>query len=133
MDFWNSIDKALGQIRETKPETFDGVRDILHAHGDPDSVSTKRDDAAFFGGSGGDDTLRSALREAGWGTAWSEASYYYVMVHPNTGELLTYTEGDVERGVTSAAAEEDITRQLDDEVTATHDGRGRILTVSKVN
>jgi hypothetical protein len=27
-----------------------------------------------------------------------EASYHYVMAHPGTDEILTYIEGDLERG-----------------------------------
>lgn len=108
MDFWTSIDNALDIIASDKPQTFDAVRDILHTHGDPEHpqpcTANKRADHAFFAGSGGDKPLRVSLNVAGWRTVWSEASYYYVMMHPVTGDFLSYVEGDVQSGVRSAEA-----------------------------
>lgn len=51
----------------------------------------------FFEGSGGDLTVRSALLDAGWTTVVYKAHYYWVMRAPDGG-LLTYTEGDLDRG-----------------------------------
>lgn len=95
LTFWQRIDRALDRIATEKPTTFDGVKAILDEDGNPDG--TEAAGAAFFAGSGGDRQLREALRDAGWRTVWAEASYYYTMVSP-TGDLLTYTEGDVDRG-----------------------------------
>ncbi|MCI2958238.1 hypothetical protein MN032_11065 [Agromyces atrinae] len=50
---------------------------------------------AFFPGSGGDRSLYSALRVAGWSLVQSEASYYFVAQHAISGKFLTYIEGDV--------------------------------------
>lgn len=86
--FWAGIDAQLDRIEAERPATFEGVRDALGGSGD----------AAFFGGSGGDRSLASALEIAGWSRAWSEASYFYAARHPATGAVLTYIEGDVLRG-----------------------------------
>lgn len=131
MDFWKRIDKALDTIAETKPDTFDGVRDILHQHGDPDGISSQGDDKAFFAGSGGDKPLRVSLNAAGWRTVWSEANYYYVMAHPKTGELLSYIEGDVERGVNGVEPHLALMDQINnDGLKYTHAPNGKLLTVS---
>lgn len=55
-------------------------------------------DQAFFAGSGGDRSLSLALSRAGWLATWAEASYYWIITHRTTGEVLTYIEGDVLRG-----------------------------------
>ena len=86
--FWDAIDAQLDGIEAAKPDTFDGVRDALGGEGN----------AAFFGGSGGDRTLFGALAVAGWTRTWAEAGYFYAARHRETGELLTYIEGDVLRG-----------------------------------
>lgn len=86
--FWAGIDAQLDRIEAEKPATFEGVRDALDGSGD----------AAFFGGSGGDRTLSSALREAGWIYLWSVANYYYAMRSADGSATLTYIEGDVVRG-----------------------------------
>lgn len=134
MDYWTSIDKALDTIAETKPDTFDGVRDILHQYGDPEHPQpctiNKRPGQAFFAGSGGDKPLRVPLNVAGWRTVWSEASYYYVMIHPATGEFLTYIEGDVMRGVTSQVAHGEFIAQADDGLTLTFSDAGRLLAAT---
>lgn len=96
--FWAAIDAILDQIETDKPNTFNGVRDILDHPVQRAYAGSYTDDASFFGGSGGDRSLFSALRVAGWRITWSEASYYYVAEHPTTGEILTYIEGDVYRG-----------------------------------
>lgn len=97
-EFWTRIDKALDAIGdEAAPaDTFAKVKAALDADGNPDNSEAAA--PAFFAGSGGDRTLREALRKAGWRCIWSEASYFYVMQHPGTGETLTYIEGDVYEG-----------------------------------
>lgn len=131
MDFWNSINKALDAIREDKPATFNDVRDILHTYGDPDHVGRFGDDAAFFGGSGGDRTLLEALRKAGWHVVWSESSYYYAVFHQDSNELLSYIEGDVERGINGEDADRALTEQIEaNDVQFTRSPNGRLLTIS---
>lgn len=104
--FWAQIDHQLARIAEQKPGTFDAVRQILldDAY---DQVVTENnrngvrhfdDDSAFFAGSGGDATLFGALLDAGWRVTAYDADYFYVLAHELTGEVLTYIEGDVERG-----------------------------------
>lgn len=92
--FWTMIDRDLDRIETEKPNTYDAVKDILADQTMPGVASAP----AFFGGSGGDRSLYSALRVAGWRMIWSEASYYYVARHQDTGEILTYCEGDVYPG-----------------------------------
>jgi len=96
--FWQLVKDGLAAIEATKPTTFDGVRDILNAHADGyHHQPSTNPDAAFFPGGGGEDTLRDALRAAGWRVLWSEASYHYVAHHPVSGDWLHYVEGDVVR------------------------------------
>lgn len=105
-DFWAQINHQLSPITNAQASTFDEIRTVLL---DPvyDEVTAnvhrnferKFDaDSAFFAGSGGEATLAGALRAAGWKVTEDEASYYYAMVHVDTGEKLTYIEGDVVRG-----------------------------------
>lgn len=105
-EFWAQIDHQLRRIATEKPTSFDVVRAILldPAYGairaDVDLNGTRSfdNDTAFFAGSGGDATLYAALRSAGWRPRGHRASYFYSMFNEHTGEILTYTEGDVERG-----------------------------------
>lgn len=104
--FWQEVDRQLERIETEKPDTFAAVRVILldstygeiqrdiHLNG----ARVFSDRAAFFAGSGGERTLSSALREAGWRQLWCEASYHYAMYSPLTLEVLTYTEGDIDAG-----------------------------------
>ncbi|MCV6988679.1 hypothetical protein H7I87_00400 [Mycobacterium timonense] len=87
--FWANVDECVDAI--TTARTVEEVISILNRHFEPSSG------AAFFGGSGGDRQLMSALREAGWAIVWAEAVYYFVAKDP-AGDLLTYIEGDVYRG-----------------------------------
>ena len=93
-NFWAQIDADLDRIETEKPATFGDVAAILK--GNPDNEPSAGD--AFFGGGGGDRTLMSALEIAGWRIVWAEAWYSYVAMHPATGDLLTYCEGDVYAG-----------------------------------
>lgn len=91
--FWEEVDRVLDRIERSKPESFDGVKAIL------DTMDARGDvDSAFFAGSGGDRSLYVSLDVAGWTPAWAQASYFYAMRHPESGEVLTYIEGDVQRG-----------------------------------
>lgn len=96
-NFWAQIDADLDRIENEKPTTYAEVAAILNTHAEPGISAAP----AFFGG-GGDRTLFSALQEAGWRTVWAEAWYHYVALHPATGDMLTYCEGDVYPGDTRA-------------------------------
>lgn len=93
--FWRDIDTALDTIEAQKPGTFAGVKAILDTLSEGDWGAD-----AFFPGSGGDRQLMGSLRAAGWHVFWAQASYFYVAVHAETGETLTYIEGDVFAGDT---------------------------------
>ncbi|MFB7890358.1 hypothetical protein ACFCZ3_20130 [Cellulosimicrobium cellulans] len=100
--FWECVDAQLAAVRTAT--TFDEVKAALDTNAprgkdDPngDYDKTGQPDRAFFPGSGGEATLRDALRAAGWRVLWAEASYHYVAHHPASGDWLHYIEGDVER------------------------------------
>lgn len=110
-DFWSQIDHQLQRIaalEPAQPDAFDAVRSILL---DPAYTEIQRQnnlngtrtfdaDTAFFAGSGGDALLADALFKAGWRTIAVAAPYHYCKRHTVTEELLSYTEGDVQRGNT---------------------------------
>lgn len=96
--FWAAIDDTLDRIEAERPETFDGVAAALDNETVRAYSGIFNADQSFFGGSGGDRSLWSALRRAGWVRTWVDADYYYVARHPVSGEVLTYCEGDVIRG-----------------------------------
>lgn len=104
--FWPQVDHQLDRVVVERSTTFDEVRAILLDPAYDEIVAEVNrnfqrhfdDNSAFFAGSGGDATLRSALESAGWWVVASQAPYYYSMVHRSTGETLTYIEGDVVRG-----------------------------------
>lgn len=82
--FWQIIERQLDQA--TTAQTADDVLRIFAVDG--------HNSPAFFGGSGGDDSLDGALLSAGWSYAWSEASYHWAMRAPD-GSGITYVEGDI--------------------------------------
>lgn len=84
--FWAHVEDQLTKLKSAT--TADEVIAIL----DPPSSGD-----AFFAGEGGE--MAESLYEAGWGSAWYEAEYYWVMRAPN-GDKVTYIEGDVCRGDT---------------------------------
>jgi hypothetical protein len=94
MNFWQQIDADLDRIEAEQPTTYAHVADILKGQTEPGISAAP----AFFAGGGGDRSLFSALSVAGWRRTWAEADYYYVATHPDTGETLTYVEGDVYPG-----------------------------------
>lgn len=89
--FWAVIDAQLTQLRTAK--SADEVIAIL-ATDREEGVSSGD---GFFAGSGGDETVLGALRDAGWKVRWIEADYYWCAVAPD-GSLVSYVEGDVYRG-----------------------------------
>lgn len=104
-EFWAQIDHQLLRIMTNRPTSFDQVRAVLLdecydsvlADVNLNGARSFDDDTAFFAGSGGEKTLNEALRYAGWyGIGW-RAPYFYAMSH-DSGDILTYIEGDVLRG-----------------------------------
>lgn len=84
-EFWAGIDAQLDRIEAERPSTWEGLQAVLGG-----SLNQ-----AFFAGSGGDRSLLSALRVAGWRVIWMQAGYFYAVQHPGSGEVVTYIEGDV--------------------------------------
>lgn len=103
--FWKQIDHQLERIRTEYPNTFARIREILLdpgydevlAYTQQNGTQTWTQRQAFFAGSGGDDTLFDALLDAGWMATRFEADYDYTALHPGTGQVLRYTEGDLEQ------------------------------------
>src|SRR5699024_2769877 len=101
--FWAQIGHQLDRLIATKADTFAAVREILldpayteiqteiHHNGH----RTFRENAAFFAGSGGNRSILGTLSLVGWVRTWSQASYYYDLVHPETQETIEYIEGDL--------------------------------------
>lgn len=101
--FWAQIGHQLDRLIATKADTFAAVREILldpayteiqteiHRNGH----RTFRENAAFFAGSGGNRSILGTLSLVGWVRTWSQASYYYDLVHPETQETIEYIEGDL--------------------------------------
>lgn len=86
MDFWEAIAAQLQQARTAR-----SADDVIRIFQPPSSAD------AFFAGSGGDDSLESALDDAGWTHTWRVAHYYWSMQTPD-GSEITYIEGDIYRG-----------------------------------
>lgn len=100
MGFWNEIDEQLERIRTEKPDTFAQIRSILY---DPKYTEILKYAApyestkdTFFAGTGGDESVLTALSDAGWIFEKSGA-YEATMRHPQTKERLYYCEGDLEK------------------------------------
>lgn len=89
--FWTTVRAQLKELEAAK--SADDVLRILSTDRNPDGPDVTGA-PGFFAGSGGDDTVADALREAGWKTVWSEASYYYCM-KAGDGSMITYIEGDI--------------------------------------
>lgn len=87
--FWESIHAQYEALKSA--QSADDVFAILKP------IPGTSTGEGFFEGSGGDEQVYDALREAGWKVVWAEADYYWCMRAPN-GDLITYTEGDVDRG-----------------------------------
>ncbi|MGV9693421.1 hypothetical protein ACWDUX_30435 [Streptomyces sp. NPDC003444] len=95
--FWTAIRAQLKELE--RAESADDVLRILAHENNPDQAYPRpnRPDEGFFGGSGGEDTVREALEEAGWKVLWSRAPYWYAITAPD-GSEITYIEGDIYRG-----------------------------------
>ena len=93
--FWQVIDAQLAELREAT-SADDVIRILAHERNPYGNEDRYHGCDAFFAGSGGDETVRGALREAGWAFVKGD-SYFYVMRAPN-GDEITYCEGDIYRG-----------------------------------
>ncbi|MFE5542755.1 hypothetical protein ACFQ71_02935 [Streptomyces sp. NPDC056534] len=96
-NFWDAIRTQLKELESAK--SADDVLRILAHENDPDQTYPRanRPDEGFFGGSGGEDTVREALEEAGWTVLWSRDWCWYAMTALD-GSVITYCEGDIYRG-----------------------------------
>lgn len=101
--FWDTIKDQWNEL--TTAKSADDVMRILSPARNPYGDSSMASGEGFFAGSGGDDQVYDALRQAGWKVVEAEADYYWCMKAPN-GDLITYIEGDVYRGnrMTASAA-----------------------------
>lgn len=91
--FWTLMTDQLGELREAR--TADDVMRILSPERNGQWHAGSGE--GFYAGSGGDGSVLDSLMAAGWVVTWMEASYYYVLKGPE-GHLVTYCEGDVDRG-----------------------------------
>ncbi|NEB42557.1 hypothetical protein [Streptomyces sp. SID14515] len=92
--FWIAIKEQLQEL--TAAKGADDVMEILSRERNPYGHDSIAGDG-FFGGSGGEGTVRESLLTAGWGTVWFRAAYWYAMKAPD-GSMITYIEGDIYRG-----------------------------------
>lgn len=92
-DIWDLVNAQLTELKDAK--TADDVMRILSPERNGQWHAGSGE--GFFAGSGGDDTVRDALYDAGWFTVVFIAPYYYAMRAQN-GDMITYCEGDISRG-----------------------------------
>jgi hypothetical protein len=93
-DFWKAIDFQIDDLEEQKPKSAAAVFSILGGT-PPVGISPGK---AFFAGSGGDRGILRPLENAGWRIVWIEAAYFWCIRHPETGDKITYVEGDLYEG-----------------------------------
>lgn len=93
--FWIKIKAQHSELRSAR-SAADVLR-ILSPERNPYGPDWDGQDPGtdgFFAGSGGDDSVRDALDDAGWALVWAESGIYYAMCAPD-GTVITYCEGDV--------------------------------------
>lgn len=88
--YWANYERCLNRV-ESSARTVDQLLAILNEHYAPSSG------AAFFPG-GADRDLLGTLRDAGWRPVWIRADYWFAMREPEGSGVITFTEGDVDRG-----------------------------------
>lgn len=96
--FWHEINKQLEELKSA--QSADDVFRILSDERTPyrNGADLRCAEAeGFFAGSGEEDSVRQALRAAGWKMAGCAAWYHYAMKAPD-GSEITYIEGDIYRG-----------------------------------
>lgn len=110
-DFWGQIRHQLTRIAAGAIDFADVaviLRDPVYSevHGYHAQPAAKRVmlgsatdpvavNAAFFAGSGGDDTVLEALEKAGWQVETMAAVYDWTARHRATGARIEYLEGDL--------------------------------------
>lgn len=97
-DFWTVIAQQLDELQHAR--TADDVVRVLSRERNPYEQMPGHEGMVagdgFFAGSGGDDSVRGVLADAGWRTVWYEADYYWCMT--SEGSSITYVEGDIYKG-----------------------------------
>mgnify|MGYP006928274297 CR=1 FL=1 len=88
--YWANYNRCLNRIAEAR--TVDDLIAILNQHYEPSCG------AAFFP-DGAERDLRSTLVECGWRIRWSRANYWFAISEPEGPNGITFTEGDIDRGV----------------------------------
>lgn len=86
--YWKRYEQTLATVVAERPSTGAGLKLILDRFEPPSSGDM------FFPG-GADETLADALMVAGWSVDFEEGDYLYTAVHPASGAVLQYVEGDV--------------------------------------
>lgn len=101
--FWDLVEAQTNELRSAK--SADDVMRILSKERNPYGPDWDGSAGEGFFVSGLEETFEDALTEAGWEPVWAESELYYALKAPN-GDLITYCEGDVDRGDKRAAQEE---------------------------
>lgn len=94
-DYWTAIEEAAARLTLHRPTTSAQVVAILTESDPSDPSMHDGNAAAFWSGDNAGHSLAGILSAAGWRFEWVEASYYWQMRHPLTGDVLAYIEGDV--------------------------------------
>ena len=89
--YWANYERCLNRVA-AEARTVDALIAILNDHHRPSCGE------AFFP-DGADRDLRSTLVECGWRVRWSRASYRFAICEPEGSAGITFTEGDIDRGV----------------------------------
>lgn len=89
--YWTNYEACLDKIVTGRGATVAGVIEICNEHFEPSSGE------AFFPGGADRDLLGTLMDRGGWSTVWVEAHYYFAIRDAN-GDVLSYIEGDIERG-----------------------------------
>ena len=107
-NFWAVIADQLGEL-ESATSADDVIRILSHERNPyrllPHATEPTDTGDGFFAGSGGDDTVWSALRTAGWSQVWAEWASHYAMRAPDDS-VITYIEGDIYRSDRRPATQE---------------------------
>jgi hypothetical protein len=89
--YWANYERCLNRVA-AQARTVDALIAILNEHYQPSCGE------AFFP-DGADRDLRTTLVECGWRVRWSRADYWYAICEPEGNNGITFTEGDIDRGV----------------------------------
>ena len=90
MSFWTDYDDGCRNL--------DGVQSVDEVIAICKRWWGRSSGEAFFPGGSGDAELLSILMGAGWEPVWVQAYYFFAIRDPQ-GDGLTYTEGDIDRGI----------------------------------